>query len=129
MLLRGDLTRVVAEEWRVEGVVHDARHLNLVHREDHRGRGAVLAERLADLRDLPDVEPHAAEFHGDVGAEKLLGTQCRESLQGKARLVVDRLGVRRHNVAADGVHALEEGGEVRGRGRGRLDRSLGEVHG
>jgi len=67
-----DLARVVAEEGAGEPVVHDARDLDLVHREDHRGGGAVVAERLAQARDLRDVEAEAAVLLRHVGAEEFL---------------------------------------------------------
>jgi hypothetical protein len=62
--------QVVAEVRRIAGVMHDARDLDLVHREDHRGRSAVLAERLAEFRDLDDVEAEASEVFGDVRAHQ-----------------------------------------------------------
>ena len=54
-------------------VPRQASHLGLVHRVDHRRRGAGAAERVTDVGNLGDAGALAAEFarHGD--AQKPLG--------------------------------------------------------
>jgi len=93
-------------------VVHDARGLDLVHGEDHRRRGAILAERLAQHRDLRHVEPHAAVFARHVGGEQLLVAEGGERLAREARLAVHGVGVGGDLAAADRVHPGEERVEV-----------------
>ena len=64
--LIADERALVVGEDRGRPMPHDARHLDLVHREDHRGGAAVLAERSADPRQLTERAAIAPELPGHV---------------------------------------------------------------
>jgi hypothetical protein len=105
-LVASDLARVVAEEEPSPAVVHDAGHLDLVHREDHRGGGAVVAERLAKPRDLRDVEAHAAVLGRHVAGQQALGLHRLEGFLREARVAIDFRARGGDHLAAERVDSL-----------------------
>src|ERR1700755_949949 len=80
-----------------------------MHGEDHRGRGAGTAERVAHLGDVEDRGAEAAELDRDLRAEQLAlagGVDCG---LGEACLEVDVFGIG-GSCGRDGSGALLEGG-------------------
>ena len=75
-------------------MAHDARHLDLVHGIDERGRGARLPERVAHIDDLGKRGPFAVEGRRHHDAEQALTAQFRKGFVGKSRLRIDGDGVR-----------------------------------
>ena len=95
----------------------EARHLDVVHREHHRGVRARLAERLAQLGDLLDAAAHAAELHGHERGEQPGLAQRGERLAREARLAIDGVGGGCGRALGD---AADERDELRARGARRV---------
>jgi hypothetical protein len=90
-------------------VPYQAGDLGLMHGEDHRGRRAGAAERVAHLGDVEDRGAEAAELDRDLRAEQLALAGGVERGFGEARLRVDLFGVSRRR-GGDRRGALLEGG-------------------
>ena len=75
-------------------VTDQAGDLGLVHGEDHRGRRAGAAERVAHLGDVVDRGAEAAELDRDLRAEQLALAGRIDRGFREARLLVDFLGFR-----------------------------------
>ena len=90
-------------------VADQARDLGLMHREDHPGRGAGAAERVAHVGHLGDRRAVAAELDRDLGAQKPLLARRVDGLPREARLAVDRFGLRRRSLGDGGRPLLERG--------------------
>jgi hypothetical protein len=82
-------------------VMDDAGHLDLVHREYHCRRPAVVTEQLADLRHVDDVEPEAPQFGREVAAEQLEFLQRVDALARETGVAIDVIGGRRDHVSPD----------------------------
>ena len=65
------------------GVAHDARHLDLVHGVDQRGRGAGLTEDVAHVGDFRDARAFAAERLRHLNAEQPLPAISANASPGK----------------------------------------------
>ncbi|MGY4500020.1 hypothetical protein ACVWYH_003951 [Bradyrhizobium sp. GM24.11] len=89
----------------------DAGDLGLVHRVDHRGRGAGASERVADVGDVIDRCAEAAELDRDHDAEQLLLTRGIECLVREAGVAIDTIGVGRSH-AGGARRALDQRGAV-----------------
>ena len=111
----------------------EAGDLDLMHRENHRGRAAGAAEDGADVGDIGRARAFAAELGRNQHAEQFLFADRLERLLGKARVAIDRVGMtlgdlRRRFRAADEIARLDgfagAGATIAGRdqadGRGHL---------
>ncbi|MFK4694766.1 hypothetical protein ABIF42_000360 [Bradyrhizobium diazoefficiens] len=92
-------------------VPDDAGDLGLVHRVDHRGRGAGAPERVADVGDVVDRGAEAAELDRDHDAEQFLLTRDVESLVREAGVAIDPVCVGRCRYRGSG-DALDQGGTL-----------------
>jgi hypothetical protein len=70
-------------------VPHDARYLGLMHRENHRGRGAGAAERVADIDDIADAGALAAQLAWNGRAEQAFSPRSGDRLRRHARIAID----------------------------------------
>jgi hypothetical protein len=70
-------------------VPHDARHLGLMHRKDHRGRGASAPERVTDFDDIADARTLTAELTWNRRAQEALGARGSDRFGRHAGFVVD----------------------------------------
>jgi len=78
-----------------EGMAHQDRHHDLVHREHHAGGGAGAPEHVTDIDDIGDARAFATEFDGNQQAQQPFGARGRERFAGKPRRTIDRIGMRR----------------------------------
>ena len=87
-------------------VADDAGHHDLMHGEDHRGRSAGAAERVADIDDVGDAGAFAAEIARHHDAQQPLGARGGEGFGRKARIAIDGVGMlgrdRRNLLGAEG---------------------------
>jgi hypothetical protein len=74
-------------------VPRDARHLGLMHGEDHRGRGAGAPERVADIDNVADARTLAAELTWNRRAQETLGARGGDRLGRHAGIMIDSGGV------------------------------------
>ena len=73
----------------------------LMHRVDHRGRGAGPAEHVTNVDNVGDAGPFSAEFVRHHDAQQALRPRGSDSLLRKSRLVIDRLGIGRSDAGYD----------------------------
>jgi hypothetical protein len=71
-------------------VSHDAGHLDLVHRENHAGRAAGLAELVAHIGDIADADTLASQRLRHLDTEETLAFDGLECFGGKPGGTVDR---------------------------------------
>ncbi len=90
---RGGVTEETAQPDIIAVVPDEAGDLDLMHREDHAGRGAGRAEDRADVGDVGGAAAVAAEFGRDQHAEQTLLADRGEGFGRKARLAIDRFGI------------------------------------
>ena len=64
-----------------------------MHGEDHRGRGAGLADDRAELGDCAGAGAFAAEFHGYLDRKKSLRLHGVDGLAGEAALAIHIVGM------------------------------------
>jgi hypothetical protein len=74
-----------------------------VHRINTR-KSRRIAERFADLRDLHDVQSHAAEFAGNVRAEQLGVLPRGEGFRRKTGGAIDVIGMTGQHVFSQRVN-------------------------
>ena len=75
-------------------VAHQAGDLDLVHRIDHRGRGAGAAERVADVGDLGDARRlRRRSSRGTATPSRRSARAAAMASCGKPRIAVDRRGM------------------------------------
>jgi hypothetical protein len=80
------------------GVAHDARHFDLMHGVDQRGRRAGLAQDVTYIGYFRDACAFASQPLRDLDAEQPLLTYLGKGLAGKASFRVDRRRVEFRNV-------------------------------
>ena len=90
-----------------DAVADQARDLGLVHREDHRGRGAGAAERVAHVDHVGDRRAVAAELGRDLGAQKPLLRAASIAALRETCLTIYRFSLRRRNRSDAGRSLLE----------------------
>ena len=71
---------------------HEARDLDLVHREDHRGRRTRSSEHFARRGQFRDRRAATAELGWNVRAQEPFLAQRVDGLLGKAAFAIDRIG-------------------------------------
>ena len=104
---------------------HKAGDLDLMHRIDHRGRRAMLAEQAADLRDVGERGVLAAEIARDHHAQQSAVAHRANGLVREARRRVDFLAIlgRDRRRLTGVVHEIGLGHGVKPpRGRARFRR-------
>ena len=74
-------------------VPRDARHLGLMHGEDHRGRGAGAPERVADIDNVADARTLAAELTWNRRAQETLGACGGDRLGRHTGIMIDGGGM------------------------------------
>ena len=104
-LVRRELAEVILEPRRVREVARDREHLDLVHRVDHRRRGASAAELEAALGDRVERRTGTAERlrHGSRQRARL--AKRGQGLGREAGLAVDGIGKRAGHLLRDAPHA------------------------
>ena len=83
------VAQVLLEPRGVVEVAHDAGHLDLVHREDHRARAAAAAELEAGRRDRLEADAAAAELRRHERRTGPLAPERLDRLDREARVAVD----------------------------------------
>ena len=78
-------------------VADDAGHRGMVHGDDHRRRGASLAENIATLGNVRDRRPFAAEFDRYEKGKEVGFPSSGDGGMWKDGIAVDGLGLHRCN--------------------------------
>ena len=107
-LLGAELAQVVLEPGGPSQVADDRHHLDLVHREDHRGGAAAPAELEAGRGERLERDAAAAELRGDEGREGAVSPSASIASRGEARLAVDVVGVGGGDLVGDPPDLGEE---------------------
>jgi hypothetical protein len=92
-LLVGDVTHQPLVPGVAAAMPHDARHLGLMHGEDHRGRGASAPEGVADIDNVADARTLAAELIWYRNAQETLGGRSGDRFDWHAGIMIDRCGM------------------------------------
>jgi len=93
-LFGGDAAEDAFERGIALGMPCDARHLDLVHGVNQRGRRAGLAQDVTDVGNFRDTRAFAAEGLRHLDAEKPLLADFGEGLDGETSLRIDRRRIR-----------------------------------
>lgn len=96
----------------------DARDLELLHREEHRGRAAIMCQYFAKAAEVEQCEAHAAKLDRHVAAEQFGITQRCEGLVWQARIAIDCVGI----LVPQRVQLLQHAGQEYTRGQDLLHR-------
>ncbi len=110
-MLVDDAGKQIALPRHVGAMIDDARNLALVHRIDHRSRGATPAERFAQARHFVERQAVAAEFARDHRREQAFAAHRFACFVREARLAVDGVGMGGRD-RGDAACGREQGGCV-----------------